>query len=179
MIAQDFSALCARIVSIGGSAPEPIDVPAFSEPEVEFSQAVHGVVAAHGSPRNLVRSAALNAGIDPALAEAVAEQESGFDPTAISSVGAEGLMQLMPATARALGVSDPLDPAANADGGTRYLRQLLDRFANDVPLALAAYNAGPGAVERFGGIPPYTETRSYVDRVLALYHAHRGSVIKR
>lgn len=172
MIAADFAELCARIVAFGGTAPAPIDIPHFSDSE-SFTQTVYRLAPRGNSPRTIVREAAIDAGVDPAIAEAVAEQESGFDPTAVSAVGAQGLMQLMPSTARALRVSDPFDPAANALGGARYLRELLDRFGSNVPLALAAYNAGPGAVERFGGIPPFTETRRYVERVMELYRSYR------
>lgn len=107
-------------------------------------------------------------GVDPALLEAVAEVESGMDPTAVSPAGARGLMQLMPATAAGLGVEDPFDPAQAIDGAARLLRSHLDRFGS-VELALAAYNAGPGAVSRHGGVPPYAETQAYVRRVLDRY----------
>ncbi|HEY9900109.1 MAG TPA: lytic transglycosylase domain-containing protein [Pantanalinema sp.] len=109
--------------------------------------------------------------VDPALVRAVIQAESGGDPHAVSPAGARGLMQLMPATARSLGV-DPDDPQQNVAGGTRYLRQMLDRF-DSVPEALAAYNAGPGAVEKHGGIPPYAETRHYVERVMDLYRKNQ------
>ena len=99
--------------------------------------------------------------------------ESGGNASATSGAGAAGLMQLMPATAQALGVTNPYDPAQNVRGGATYLRQLLDRFGGEVPTAVAAYNAGPGAVERFGGIPPYTETQTYVARVMDAYRAAR------
>ncbi|SFP24144.1 Cell wall-associated hydrolase, NlpC family [Geodermatophilus dictyosporus] len=112
---------------------------------------------------DLFTSAGARHGVDPALLAAVAKVESGFDSSAVSPAGATGLMQFMPATARGLGV-DPSDPASSVDGAARYLRQLTDRFGS-TDLALAAYNAGPGTVARYGGIPPYEETRSYVRRV--------------
>lgn len=107
-------------------------------------------------------------GVEPALIEAIVGNESGYDPKATSPAGARGLMQLMPATARSLRVGDPYDPEQNVAGGTRYLRGLLDRFGR-VDLAVAAYNAGPNAVKRYGGIPPFAETQAYVRAVLADY----------
>jgi soluble lytic murein transglycosylase-like protein len=104
-------------------------------------------------------------GVPPSLLEAVAQAESGFDPTAVSPVGAQGLMQIMPGTARELGV-DPMDPAQAVDGAARLLRRHIDRFGS-LELALAAYNAGPGAVDRFDGVPPYRETQDYVRKILA------------
>lgn len=119
----------------------------------------------------LFREAEARWGLPAGLVEAVAKAESGFNPQAVSRAGALGLMQLMPATARGLGVANPLDPAQNVEGGARYLRELLDRFDGNVALALAAYNAGPGAVARYGGVPPYQETQTYVNRVLAYMQA--------
>jgi soluble lytic murein transglycosylase-like protein len=106
--------------------------------------------------------------VEVALVRAVIQTESQFDPHAVSSVGAQGLMQLMPATARRFGVTDAFDPRQNIFGGTRYLRVLLDMFQGDVVLATAAYNAGEGAVSRYGGVPPYRETQGYVRKIQAL-----------
>lgn len=108
--------------------------------------------------------------LEPKLVRALIQAESGYNVQALSNKGAMGLMQLMPGTAAELAVDDAYDPDQNIRGGTTYLRSLLDRFGHQVELALAAYNAGPGAVDRHSGIPPYQETRAYVRRVLGLYH---------
>jgi soluble lytic murein transglycosylase-like protein len=113
--------------------------------------------------------------VDPALIKAVIANESGFNANATSNVGAQGLMQLMPETAASLGVRDAYDPAQNVAGGARYLRGLLDRFHGDKRLAVAAYNAGPGAVEKYGDVPPYAETRNYVQNVLASFDKYSSA----
>ena len=122
-----------------------------------------------------ITAAAQKYGLDPALLAGLVKQESGFDPNAGSPAGARGLTQLMPGTAAGLGVTNVLDPVQSLDGGARYLRQQLDAFGGDVARALAAYNAGPGAVTRYGGVPPYAETQNYVRAVQANAAAYRAA----
>ena len=125
-------------------------------------------VAEGASVEDLITQAAYEYGVDPQLVKAIAIAESDMNQDEISPVGAIGVMQLMPETAEGLGV-DPYDTGENIAGGTKYLKQMLDTFDGDVPLAVAAYNAGPGAVKRYGGIPPYSETKNYVGRVMDMY----------
>jgi soluble lytic murein transglycosylase-like protein len=122
-----------------------------------------------------ITAAAQRHGVDPALLAGLVRQESNFDPTAGSPAGARGLTQLMPGTAAGLGVTDVTDPLQSLDGGAKYLKQQLDAFGGDVTKALAAYNAGPGAVQRYGGVPPYAETQNYVQKVQAFAAAYRGA----
>ena len=122
-----------------------------------------------------ITAAAKKYGVDPALLAGLVKQESGFNPNAGSPAGARGLTQLMPATAAGLGVTNVLDPAQSLEGGAKYLRQQLDAFGGDVTRALAAYNAGPGAVQRYGGVPPYAETQNYVRAVQANAAAYRAA----
>ncbi len=119
---------------------------------------------------SIVQSISAVYGIDPLLVMAVIRQESGGNSKAVSSAGAEGLMQLMPQTAADLGVTDPMNPQQNVKGGIAYLAYLLKLFNGNVSWALAGYNAGPGAVERYGGVPPYPETQNYVKNILYMYH---------
>jgi soluble lytic murein transglycosylase-like protein len=131
-----------------------------------------------GSPSQYdaqITAAATKYGIDPALLKGLIRQESNFDASARSGAGAQGLTQLMPGTAASLGVTDASDPAQAIDGGAKYLKQQLDRFGGDASKALAAYNAGPGAVAKFGGVPPYAETQNYVTKVLGYAAEYRGT----
>ncbi|MFN2491894.1 MAG: lytic transglycosylase domain-containing protein [Pyrinomonadaceae bacterium] len=108
-------------------------------------------------------------GVDPRFIHAVIKQESRYDPRAVSYVGARGLMQMMPATAKRFGLKDPENAAANVEAGTKYLKWLLKRFNGDVSLALAGYNAGEGAVDKYKGVPPYSETKNYVKKIVNTY----------
>jgi soluble lytic murein transglycosylase-like protein len=124
----------------------------------------------------IILKAASRYEVDPALVKAVILAESGYDPQAVSSEGATGLMQLMPRTAEALGVEDAFDPEHNVNAGVRYLKQLLEEFNYDIKLALAAYNAGSSAVKRHQGIPPIKTTRAYVKKVFAYYQYYKNEL---
>ena len=122
---------------------------------------------------DIILKAASDYGIDPAVIKAVIMAESGFNPQAISYAGAQGLMQLMPRTARAIDIKDPMDPRANILGGTRYLKRLIGRFQGDLELALAAYNAGSRNVRRHHGIPPFKATHRYIAKIKVYHHYYR------
>lgn len=153
-----------------------------SRPSVSFQ-------AAHAAPLlnkvqdtktwSHIYAAARANGLDPELVAAVIQVESNFNPNALSRKGAQGLMQLMPATARLLGLEDAFDGRGNIHGGCRYLKSLIDDFEGDLPLALAAYNAGREVVRKYNGIPPYPETRNYVRQVLRLYNGDEEAAFSR
>ena len=150
------------------SDPQYRRMPGSSQPPTAEGSFRSPATALSPSLNDMIRGAAQRHGVPEQLISAVIRVESGYNARAVSRKGARGLMQLMPATAAILGVRDSFDPVENIDGGVRHLRGLLDRFGNDLPLVLAAYNAGEGAVNTYRGIPPYAETQSYVERILAL-----------
>jgi len=154
---------------------EPDEVP-YVDPDAPKPQAPTAPAAVEqdgslleGTPYGeIIASVSEAEGVNPMLVRALIQVESKFRPTARSRKGAMGLMQLMPSTAREYNVRNPFEPKANIEAGIKHLKTLIDRFGSSVELALAAYNAGPGAVEKFNGVPPYRETRDYVTRILSL-----------
>jgi soluble lytic murein transglycosylase-like protein len=177
-IANELAAIARRMVEISsgpalnGAAFNQLIAPTYARSNDAGSAAATRTPLAE--IERVIKVSAADYHVDPALIEAVIENESDFDSNATSSAGARGLMQLMPQTADALGVTDSYDATQNIRGGTRYLQSLLGRFGK-VELAVAAYNAGPEVVQKYGGVPPYEETRSYVRDVLASY-ARRSQV---
>jgi soluble lytic murein transglycosylase-like protein len=177
----------ARVASLQGTPAQPAtsfastlaaaqQMPGQQTSAISVSAAAGTTPAATTDFESEINTAATSNGIDPALLKGLVQQESGFDPNARSGAGAVGLTQLMPGTAAALGVTDPTDPVQSLQAGARYLREQLDRFGGDERLALAAYNAGPGAVAKYGGVPPYAETQGYVNKVLANAASYRGAI---
>lgn len=147
------SRLMAPVAKAGQVETIPADIPLSGDCDLDW----------------IIFRAGEKAGIDPRFIHAVIKQESKYDPKAVSSAGAQGLMQLMPATAKRFGLKHPFDPTANVEAGTKYLKWLLERFDGDVSLALAGYNAGEGAVDKYKGVPPYGETQNYVKQIVANY----------
>ena len=153
---------------LAGILALPITVPAAANGAAEVGK--EGSVSLDRSElRQLINQVSLEYGVDPKLVDALVRVESSYDPRAVSRKGAMGLMQLMPDTADRLEVEDPFDPEENVRGGVKEFSRLVDRYAGNLQLALAAYNAGEGAVARYRGVPPYNETRNYVSRILTLY----------
>jgi soluble lytic murein transglycosylase-like protein len=188
-ILSDITAIQNRIAEISGAPPAGAIVT--PQPDASFNVALAQALMPEIAPQptddtnapapvppeqidQLVQQNADIWQVDPALIKSVIANESSFNANATSPVGAQGLMQLMPETAASLGVKNPYDPAQNVAGGTRYLKGLLDRFKGDTKLAVAAYNAGPEAVEKYGAVPPYTETQNYVQNVLGSLDKYRA-----
>ena len=139
-----------------------------------FSSELASTSSGNADIDSLIEQYSAKNGLDSAFVKAVIKQESGFQPKVTSHCGAMGLMQLMPATASSMGVKDAYDPEQNIAGGTKYLKGLLDRFGGDKSLALAAYNAGPNAVAKYNGIPPYKETQNYVKNIMSMYQKYNA-----
>lgn len=148
-----FSRVMAPVVSAAEVEAIPADIPLSGDCDLDW----------------IIYRAGQKAGVDPRFIHAVINQESKYNTKAVSPVGAQGLMQMMPATAERFGLKDPFDPAANVEAGTKYLKWLLKRFDGDVSLALAGYNAGEGAVDKYKGVPPYSETQNYVKKIVSKY----------
>ncbi len=151
------------------SAQPPLATQASGTLNPNYERLSQGRLVSAAAIDQAIEASASKHNVDPNLVRALVKVESNFNPTAVSRKGAMGLMQLMPSTARELNVSNPFDPEQNVDAGVRHLKRLLESFNGNVPLSLAAYNAGAGAVQRNGGVPPFAETRNYVRRITNLY----------
>ena len=154
-------------------APPEHGVAAATSPNAPPVNEPHNAPASQLTVKELITTTALRHGIDPDFITSVVKAESDFNPQAVSSKGARGLMQLMPQTAADLGVENSFDPVANIEGGTKYLRELLDQYGGDAVKALAAYNAGPLRVQQYGGVPPYRETLAYITHIIDDYKSKK------
>lgn len=159
-----------KLMEIQGQLPSFVKL--VKEPQDSFSEILSAEASGISSDYNvdynaIIENAANKYNINSAVIKAVIKAESNFNPNVVSSAGAMGLMQLMPDTARGLGVEDAFDPVQNIEGGVKFLRSMLDQFGGNLELALAAYNAGPGNVTKYGGIPPFEETQEYVKKIMS------------
>ncbi len=160
--------------ALNAASAGPATAPAATTASVSANAAITSPSSSPSTPYDgAIAQAAARYNLDPAVLHGLIQQESGFNPNSRSSAGALGLTQLMPGTASSLGVTNPLDPVESIEGGARYLSQMMSRFGGNTEEALAAYNAGPGAVSQYGGVPPYAETRDYVNKVLGYADAYR------
>jgi hypothetical protein len=174
------SSLLTDLLGSGGASglTDPgglTDAPVVQAASPTIASGYTGSTSAQAAIEPWVQQLAPTYGLAPSLVNAVIAQESGFNPNAVSSAGAAGLMQIMPATAASLGLTDPFDPVANLRAGMAYLSSLVRRYNGDIPLALAAYNAGPEAVSQYGGIPPYPQTQHYVTNILSNWASQASS----
>lgn len=179
MTLESLQSTLQRIAEIRGRFEAP---PAMPTQPNGFDSALNSAMgsydAAPPAPEELemmIQNQASQQGVDADLLKAVIKNESNFNPKAVSPVGAQGLMQLMPGTAAGLGVQNSFNPVQNIEGGAKYLKNLLQKYDQSVPKALAAYNAGPGAVDKYHGIPPYKETTQYVQKVMNSYQAYQNA----
>ncbi len=168
-VAERMAEIQRRIEAFSPPPQLAVGAPSFSDTLGGLMPANPSDFSGQATPElsNMANAAALKYGIDPSIFSALVQTESNWNPAALSGKGAAGLTQLMPDTAAQMGVKDSQDPFQSLDGGAHYLRKMLDRFGNDYPKALAAYNAGPGAVDKAGGMPPYQETIAYVRKIMA------------